>query len=105
MVMDASNRALTAQTSKEQLLLVQLFVEIMDHNFVEMMPHLQLLTHVRTELVYKIIQLKVIKIVINGFYRLVMRKAVFGMELVDASHHKIALHFRAQPILVLNSLP
>ena len=75
---------------------MQLFGEIMDHNYVEMMLHLQLLTHVRTDLANKIILLKLIKIVINGFHQMVILKAVFGMELMDASHHKIALHFRAQ---------
>ena len=96
------NLVLIARTSREHPLLVQILKLIMVHNCVERVLQQQLQILVQIDHVNKILQLKVIKIVIYGFHQLAIVKFVFGMVQMDVFLLNNALHFKEQWILVLN---
>ena len=98
----ALNLILTAQTLREQQLLVPILKQIMVHNYVEII-FLQLLQiHVLIELVNKIPQQKMIRFAIYGFRRLVIVKTVFGVVQMDVFPLNNVLHFKEQLIHVLS---
>ena len=73
-------------------------------NFVVKVFQQQLQIHVLIEHVSKILQLKIIKIVIYGFHQMIIIKFVFGMALVVVLILNNVLHFKEPSIPVLSIL-
>ena len=92
------------QISREHQIRVQVLKLIMVLNFVVKVFQQQLQIHVLIEHVSKILQLKIIKIVIYGFHQMVIIKFVFGMALVVVLILNNVLHFKEPSIPVLSIL-
>ena len=98
------NLAQIVQISKGHHQLAPILKLIMVHNYVVKVFQQQLQIHVLIEHVSKILQLKLIKIVIYGFHQMVKIKTVFGMAQVVVLILNNVLHFKGQSKHVLSIL-